>query len=165
MEKSKWYTVKNKLILVEGWTRDGLTDEQIANNLCIHAATLYRYKNEHSELCEALKRGKQIIDFEVESALLKRALEYSYTEVTTERVLRKDEHEKVLTDIHGFPIYDMVITKEVKKEVIPDTTAQIFWLKNRKPKQWKDKQDIEHTGNIGIKKLEDFFQNSLTSMA
>lgn len=157
MGKSKWDTVKDKLILVGGWARDGLTDEQIANNLGIHAATLYRYKNEHSELCEALKRGKEVIDFEVENALLKRALGYSYTEVTTERVIRKDKNGKVLTDIHGFPTYDMVITKEVKKEVVPDTTALIFWLKNRKRKEWRDNQGIEHTGNIGIKKLEDFF--------
>ncbi|MFL0197620.1 transposase [Clostridium sp. WILCCON 0269] len=157
MRKSKWDTVKDKLILVEGWARDGLTDEQIAKNLGIHAATLYEYKKRYSEFSEALKRGKEVIDFEVENSLLKRALGYSYTEVTTERVIRKDKNGKVLTDIHGFPTYDMVITKEVKKEFAPDTTALIFWLKNRKPDKWRDKQDIEHTGNIGIKKLEDFF--------
>ncbi|MFL0198709.1 transposase [Clostridium sp. WILCCON 0269] len=157
MGKSKWHTIKDKLILVEGWARDGLTDEQIAKNLGIHAATLYEYKKRYSEFSEALKRGKEVIDFEVENALLKRALGYSYTEVIRERVIRKDEHGKVLTDIHGFPTYDMVVTKTVKKEVVPDTIAQIFWLKNRKPKEWKDKQDVEHSGSIGVKKLEDFF--------
>ncbi|MFL0194178.1 transposase [Clostridium sp. WILCCON 0269] len=157
MRKSKWDTVKDKLILVEGWSRDGLTDEQIAKNLGIHAATLYEYKKRYSEFSEALKKGKEVIDFEVENALLKRALGYSYTEVIRERVIRKDKNGKVLTDIHGFPAYDMVITKEVKKEIAPDTTALIFWLKNRKPDKWRDKQDIEHTGNIGIKRLEDFF--------
>ena len=84
MAKSKWDKVKDKLILVEGWARDGLTDEQIANNLGINVATLYRYKKQHSEFCESLKKGKEVIDFEVENALLKRALGYNYTEKTYE---------------------------------------------------------------------------------
>ncbi|MFL0197777.1 transposase [Clostridium sp. WILCCON 0269] len=157
MGKSKLDTVKDKLILVEGWARDGLTDEQIAKNLGIGKTAFYKYKRTFAEFENALKKGKEVIDFEVENALLKRALGYSYTEVIRERVLRKDKNGKVLTDIHGFPTYDMVVTKIVKKEVVPDTTAQIFWLKNRKPKEWKDKQDIEHTGSIAVKKLEDFF--------
>lgn len=151
MAKSKYEThVKDKLILVEGWARNGLTDEQIAKNLGIGLTTFYKYKKEHSELSEALKKGKEVIDFEVENALLKRALGYEYEEVTKERILKKDEQGKPLTDIHGFPIYEMVVTKTVKKEVIPDTTAQIFWLKNRKPEEWRDKQNIEHSGNMNV---------------
>ncbi|AZV56067.1 transposase [Clostridium sp. AWRP] len=157
MAKSKWNTVKDKLVLVEGWARDGLTDEQIAHNLGISIQTFYTYKKQHIEFFEALKKGKEVVDFEVENALLKRALGYEYEEVTKERMVRKDEKGKVLTDIHGFPTYEMVVTKTVKKVATPDTTAQIFWLKNRKPKEWKDKQDIEHSGSIGVKKLEDFF--------
>ncbi|RXM69420.1 transposase [Clostridium tetani] len=151
MAKSKYETnVKDKLILVEGWARNGLTDEQIAKNLGIGLTTFYKYKKEHSELSEALKKGKEVIDFEVESALLKRALGYEYEEVTQERVLRKDERGQPITDIHGFPLYEMVVTKKVKKEVTPDTTAQIFWLKNRKPQEWRDKRDIEHSGNMKV---------------
>ncbi|MFL0197376.1 transposase [Clostridium sp. WILCCON 0269] len=157
MGKSKWDTVKDKLILVEGWARDGLTDEQIMTNLGISKPTFYDYVKKYPDFSNALKKGKEIVDFEVENSLLKRALGYSYEEVTEERVIQKDEYGKIITDIHGFPIYKMVITKKVKKEVVPDTTAQIFWLKNRKPKEWRDKQDIEHSGNIGVKKLEDFF--------
>lgn len=148
MGKSKWDTVKDKLILVEGWAREGLTEEQIAKNLGVAYSTFRDYKNKYPALLAALKKGKEVIDFEVENALLKRALGYEYTEVTKERVIRKDEHGKVLTDIHGFPTYDMVVTKTVKKEVAPDTTAQIFWLKNRKPKEWRDKRDVEHSGSI-----------------
>ncbi|RXI38707.1 transposase [Clostridium tetani] len=151
MAKSKYETnVKDKLILVEGWARNGLTDEQIAKNLGIGLTTFYKYKKEHSELSKALKKGKEVIDFEVENALLKRALGYEYEEVTKERILKKDEQGKPLTDIHGFPIYEMVVTKTVKKEVTPDTTAQIFWLKNRKPEEWRDKRDIEHSGNMNV---------------
>ena len=148
MGKSKWDTVKDKLILVEGWAREGLTEVQIAKNLGIGYTTLKEYKKKYPAFSAALKKGKEVIDFEVENALLKRALGYEYTEVTEERVIRKDEHGKVLTDIHGFPTYDMVVTKTVKKEVAPDTTAQIFWLKNRKPKEWRDKRDVEHSGEV-----------------
>lgn len=150
MAKSKWEDVKEKLILVEGWARNGLTEEQIAKNLGIGVSTLSKYKVEHIEIVEALKKGKEIVDFEVENALLKRALGYKYTEVTKERILRKDERGQPSVDIHGFPTYEMVVTRTVKKEVAPDTTAQIFWLKNRKPKQWRDKQDIEHSGNVTV---------------
>jgi hypothetical protein len=55
-------------------------------------------------------------------------------------------HESILNPITGK--YEMKPTKVVSKQVSPDTTAQIFWLKNRKPKQWRDKQDIEHSGSM-----------------
>lgn len=148
MAKSKWDTVKDKLILVEGWARDGLTEKQIAKNLGISESTLNDYKKKHPEFLESLKKGKEIVDFEVENALLKRALGYEYEEITKERIVRKDEHGKILTDIHGFPTYEMAVTKIVEKEVAPDTTAQIFWLKNRKPNEWRDKRNIEHSGEL-----------------
>jgi hypothetical protein len=150
MSKPKWEDVNEKLILVEGWARDGLTDEQIAKNLGIGKTAFYKYKKEHAEFANTLKRGKEVIDYEVENALLKRALGYEYTEVTKERILDRDEAGQPLVDIHGLPCYKMVVTKTVKKEVAPDTTAQIFWLKNRKPKDWKDKRDVEHSGAVDI---------------
>lgn len=104
MANSKWENVKDKLILVEGWARDGLTNEQIAKNLGIGKTTFYKMIKEHSELSELLKKGKEIIDYKVENALLQNAL-------------------------NG------------------NTTAQIFWLKNRKPQQWKDKVNIENENN------------------
>lgn len=128
MAKSKYFThVEPKLILIEGWARDGLTDEQIAKNLGIAYSTFREYKNKYSALSAALKKGKEVIDYEVENALLKRVLGYEYEEVTYE---------------HGEE------TKRVLKHVVPDTTAQIFWLKNRKPQQWRDKKDIEHSGEV-----------------
>lgn len=74
MAKSKWDEVKDKLILVEGWARDGLTELQIAKNLGISKSTLETYKKEHSDFLSALKRGKEVVDYEVENALLKKAL-------------------------------------------------------------------------------------------
>lgn len=137
MAKSRWEEIKGKLAMVECWARDGLIDEQIANNLGINVATLYRYKNEHCEFKEALKRGKEVVDYEVENALLKRALGYEYEEKTYETIY----DEKLER-------YRERLTKRVTKQVAPDTTAQIFWLKNRKPKVWRDKQEIEHSGEV-----------------
>lgn len=138
MAKSKWETyVKDKLILVEAWARNGLTDEQIAKNLGIAVSTLNDYKNKYSEFSESLKRGKEVVDIEVENALLKRALGYKYNEVTKELIVNKETGEE-----------ELKVTKVVTKEVVPDTTAQIFWLKNRKPEDWRDKKDIEHSGDI-----------------
>lgn len=131
--------VKDKLILVEGWARDGLTNEQIAKNIGISVKTLYEWQNKYSEFSDTLKRGKEVVDREVENALLKRALGYRYDEVTKE-----------LTN------EGMQITKVVTKEVQPDTTAQIFWLKNRKPKEWRDKQEIETTGETTVNNKIDF---------
>lgn len=131
MAKSKYFThVEPKLTLVEGWARDGLTDEQIAKNLNIAYSTFREYKNKFSALSAALKKGKEIIDYEVENALLKRALGYEYDEVTYE---------------HGEE------TKRVTKQVAPDTTAQIFWLKNRKSDKWRDKQVVESNNTIEVK--------------
>ena len=64
----EWLKQEN-LILIEGWARDGLTDEQVAHNMGIATGTLYRWKEEHSEICEALKRGKEVVDRLVENGL------------------------------------------------------------------------------------------------
>ena len=133
MAKSKWDSVKDKLDLVECWARDGLTDEQIANNLGIGYTTFKDYKKRYPSFSTALKKGKEVVDYEVENALLKRALGYSYEEKTIEKLWNESKEE-----------YEEVVTKRVRKEVVPDTTAQIFWLKNRKPNKWRDKQIMEH---------------------
>ncbi len=142
-----WITEEG-LIKIEGWARDGLINEQIAEQIGIHPSTLYDWQNKYPEIAEALKKGKEVIDRKVENALLKRALGYEYEEVTKERMIKKDVKGEPMTDLHGFPISEMVTTKIVTKQVVPDTTAQIFWLKNRKPEQWRDKQDIDVKGEI-----------------
>ena len=111
MAKSKWEEVKDKLTLVEGWARDGFTNEQIAEKLGINPDTLYQYQKKYPEFSETLKKGKQIVDYEVENALLKNALE-------------------------------------------GNVTAQIYWLNNRKPKQWKNKRENIENNNEEISKVE-----------
>lgn len=119
--KYEYWLTPEGLIKLEGWARDGLTDEQIAKNIGINRDTLYRWKKAYPGFSDALKRGKEVVDRQVENALLKRALGYTYDEITFEG---DDE------------------VKRVRKQVVPDTTAQIFWLKNRKPEEWRDKREI-----------------------
>lgn len=128
MSRSKWDShVKEKLVLVEGWARNGLTDEQIAKNLGIAYSTFREYKKKYSALSAVLKKGKEVIDFEVEGALIRRALGYSYVEETKELIEDKETGTA-----------EMKVVKTVTKHVAPDVTAQIFWLKNRKPEEWKN---------------------------
>ena len=139
----EWLTDEG-LLLLEGWARDGLTDEQIAENMGVNIATLYRYKQSYCEICEALKKGKDVVDRQVENALLKRALGYKYDEVTKEISIDPSTGEERLT-----------ITKVVTKEVQPDTTAQIFWLKNRKPDEWRAKREVEDGDKMELERLDD----------
>ena len=224
----RWLT-KEGLLLLSGWARDGLTDEQIASNMGISRSTLNEWKNKFSDISDTLKINKEIADYEVENALRKRALGYEYTEVTKERIIdtgqkKRHEGEQELTEkewaftlayfghrcaycgeflieptkdhikpridggkleqtniipacrscnsskkdnemlswFQSQPFYDpkraekisdyvslvsfmksseyegdMIVTKEVTKQVAPDTTAQIFWLKNRQPDKWR----------------------------
>lgn len=127
-----WITPEG-LLKVEGWARDGLTDEQISQNMGIRPATFYEWKKRFPEFSDALKRGKEIVDRQVENALLKRALGYEYEEV-------KEKFE-------GGVLTERTVTK---KEVVADTTAQIFWLKNRKPEQWRDKPDTAKKADTSL---------------
>lgn len=127
----EWLT-KEGLLRLQGWARDGLTDEQIAENIGINVCTLYDWKNKYPNIAEALKDGKDVADRQVENALFKSALGYTFDEVTKE--LKDDE---------------LVVTKVVHKEVQPNTTAQIFWLKNRKRAEWRDRVENAITGADG----------------
>jgi len=108
--KYKKWLEADGLILLQGWARDGLTDEQIAHNIGINTATLYDWKKKYPNISNALKKGKEVVDFAVENALLKKALS-------------------------------------------GDTTAMIFWLKNRKQMKWRDRHDV-HTNETGLQKVE-----------
>ena len=138
MAKGKYeqWLSEEGLLQIEAWARNGLTDEQIAANIGIRRETLYAWKKDFPNISSALKRGKDVVDIQVENALLKRALGYTYVETTQERVVDYDPETGEKIGTH------MEVTKTVTKEVQPDTTAQIFWLKNRKPDAWRDKRDV-----------------------
>jgi len=141
------------LTRLEAYARDGLTDEQIAHNMGVSIATLYNYKRDHLAILDALKRGKEVVDIQVENKLFQRAMGYSYDEITKEKVYIKDENGKNCRS-------EIQVTKIVTKEVAPDVTAQIFWLKNRKPRDWRDKTDIDYTGTL-ITKVERMTEDEL----
>ena len=117
------------LLKIEGWARDGLIEEQIAHNIGITRRCLIMWKKQYPKIANALKKGKEVIDIQVENALLKRALGYE----VTESFIDSDGDKK-----------------SVKKQVAPDVTAQIFWLKNRKPQEWRDKRDVSLEGKLPI---------------
>lgn len=127
--------IKDKLVLVQGWARNGLTCEQIANNLGVSLTTFFKYQAQEKEFANAIKKGKEVVDFEVENALLKRALGYEY------------EEKKIEVDENG----KKKVTKIIK-HIPPDVGAAAFWLKNRKPTEWRDRKEIgqELTGDGSI---------------
>lgn len=122
--------IVNKLGLVEGWKRDGLTDEQIARNLGASKHTLIKWKKNIPDFLDAIKKGEEVSDYELENALHKRAVGYYYEEET---VTNKGEVVKIKKYEHANP------------------TSLIFALKNRLPHKYKDKVEQEITNrNIEI---------------
>lgn len=138
--KYEYWLTSEGLALLEGWARDGLTDKQISANIGISRSTLNAWKAQYPDISDTLKKGKEVVDRQVENALLKRALGYRYDEVTMENGIE---------------------TKRVTKEVVPDTTAQIFWLKNRMREVWADRQNIELLQSVddSIKEMEAYFES------
>lgn len=115
----------------------GATDIEIADALDIEVRTLYRWKAENEPFCQALKAGKSIADERVERSLFARANGYEHAEVHISN-------------------YQGVITQTpIRKIYPPDTAAAIFWLKNRKPAEWREKQEIEHSGSIAAGMTDD----------
>lgn len=155
MAKSKYeqLDVETRLPEIEGWARDGYRDEDIAKALGITRPTLYAWRDKYPEFAEAIRKGKAVIDAEIENKLLDNARGHVFWEETQERVTALDKRGKPMFDEFGKMLTEMVTTKRVLKYVKPDTTAQIFWLKNRKPGEWRDKQHLEHSGGIGVSEL------------
>lgn len=126
MAKGKYqrWLESDGLLLLEGWARDGLTDEQLAEKMGCGVRTLYDWKERFPQISQALKKGKEVVDYQVENALLVAALD-------------------------------------------GNTTAQIFWLKNRRPDKWRDKPPEQVAGGSGAeddpitKSLKEEVENGL----
>ena len=111
MAKINEWLEPDNLILLEGWAREGLTYEQIANNIGIDVTTLREWRKKEPTISTILKRSRAVVDFEVENALLKNAME-------------------------------------------GNVTAQIFWLKNRKKDQWREKIENNESDKQELSKLD-----------
>ncbi|MDF2064966.1 helix-turn-helix domain-containing protein [Bacillus sp. Cr_A10] len=124
------------LVLVNKWAEEGLINKLIANKMGVNVATLYEWQDRFPEFADAIKKGKKVIDEQVEISLLKRAIGYQYEEETWGK-----NHDG-----------EMAIVKRVMKSQAPDVNAQIFWLKNRQPERWRDRVEIknEHEGTIKV---------------
>lgn len=130
MGRPSKYNPKYHVPWAKSLAMEGKTDEEIADRLGIARSTLSKWKSENKEFAEALEIGKESADAEVELSLYKRAIGYRY----------KEKKVIVQMDKDGNQMPARIET--VEKEIVPDVTAQIFWLKNRKPDKYRDKQDI-----------------------
>lgn len=137
--KYREWLEEDKLTLLKGWARDGLTDVQIADKIHIAVGTLYRWKREYEPIASAIKKGKEVIDYEAEQALIKNAMGFYYDETNT--YVDDSGRQKVI---------------KVRKYSKPDTTALIFWLKNRKPEEWRDRRNIEMDARVEAPDLEEY---------
>ena len=135
MAKYEQWITEEGLTILEGWARDGLTDEQIAHNIGISRSTLNEWKKKYSDISDTLKKGKEVSDYEVENATFMAAKGY-YKE------------EEVVTNKGD--------VKTVRKWHPPNPTLNIFWLKNRKPNIWRDKHEVGHTGDVKLVFEDDY---------
>ncbi|HEV2674134.1 MAG TPA: helix-turn-helix domain-containing protein [Aliidongia sp.] len=115
----------------------GATDAQLADFFGVSRVTIDAWKNTHQEFLDALKDGKDAADAAVAHSLFHRATGYSHKAV------------KIVADAKTGMEHIVPFTEHYP----PDTTACIFWLKNRQPKAWRDKQEIEHGGTLTLSAL------------
>ena len=114
----------------------GYTDVELAEFFDVCEATINNWKREYPKFLESIKKGKQEADTNVAESLYKRALGYSH----------KDTDIKVINDV--------IVQTPLTKHYPPDTTAAIFWLKNRQKDKWRDKQEVGHSGNVTVASVE-----------
>lgn len=141
----KYHThIEPRLETIKAWRRRGLTLEVIADNLGVALSTLCDYQNKFLELSEILTTTKDDADAQVENALFKRAVGYTFEEVTREVALSLDffrsfaqkSKEEIALDRS-----QLVITKIVTKEIAPNVTAQLAYLQNRASDRWRDRRN------------------------
>jgi hypothetical protein len=114
----------------------GATDIELADFFEVSDRTIYRWQAKHPEFCQALKAGKVSADERVERSLYHKAVGYSYDAV------------KIITVAIGNNQGSEVRHEKYREHVPPDTTAMIFWLKNRRPEAWRDKHEVEHVHRV-----------------
>ena len=145
VDMKEWET-EDSLLLLRGWARDGLTDEQIAKNMGISKYTLINWKKKSTPIFNALKKSKEMANREVEEMLFKRAMGFYVEEEVTETRMNGDQEE-------------LTLKRKTKKFIPPSETAMIYWLKNRMNEIYRDnprskKDDAEQDARIAKLKKE-----------
>lgn len=138
----------------------GATDATLAEFFGVAESTIYEWKKQYPEFCEAIKSGKAPADGNVASALYERATGAEWVEEQAIKVktVQYEGGKRVIEE-------ERVEVVEVTRRAPPDTTAAIFWLKNRRPDAWRDKQDLEHSGKIQVENLESLTDEELEAIA
>jgi hypothetical protein len=121
----------------------GLTDDKIAEELDIAKSTLYEWEATYPEFSDSKRKGKEEPDQAVENSLFKKATGYSY------------KTQKPLVVLGPAGSGSSVEIVDYTETIPPSDTAMIFWLKNRRPDRWRDKQELEHSGGIGVTIVDD----------
>ena len=147
MRRSDQWITEDGLLKIQGWARDGLIEKQIAKNMGVAASTLRNWKNVFPEIAEALRKGKEVVDREVENALFKSAIGFMQKVKKPVRIREVEYDPK-----SGKKIRESEKWVQVEEEIYiqPQVTAQIFWLKNRKPDEWREKNDLTLTPSNGV---------------
>ena len=150
--KYEYWLTDDGLLLLGGWARDGLTDEQIAYNMHISTTTYYEWKKRYPEIAESIKENKAIVDTKVVNAL------YENTQNRIIKVQKTFKVKKVLVKDGVRQEIEELQTGEDEVFVRGDTTAQIYWTKNRLPADWRDKKEVELSGSKSevITEIEDY---------
>ena len=117
----------------------GATDQEVADFFEVDVRTVYRWKHDHDDFCQALKAGKDVADDRVERSLYQKAIGYEQDEV---KIFMPGGSQE--------PVY-----APFRAKIAPDTTAAIFWLKNRRGEQWRDKREHEHSGGLSVVAVND----------
>lgn len=127
----------------------GAMDEDLARFFTISVTTLNNWKKKYHSFREAIRVGKEFADMKVAGSLYKRAIGYTYQEIISQAAkipAKKAGMEETASEESQPDSNNSLRTvKIITREVAPDTRAQIFWLKNRQPKHWREKQEIDHT--------------------
>ena len=142
----KWLT-REGLVRIQGWARDGLILKQIAKNMGVSESTLRTWRDKFPKLEEALQQGKDSADREVENALFKSAIGFVQKIRKPVKIRVVDYDPKT-----GRKIRETETWQAVEEEIFvqPQVVAQIFWLKNRKPDQWREKNDLVVAPTNGV---------------
>lgn len=148
-DKLEFWTKEENLQKIQDWVFAGLTNQQIAENLDIALSTFYEWCKKSTEFSNALKTTKDVADIQVENALYKKALGYTVRLAKTFKVKEEffnENGKKIKTE-------EKLVTGYDEQHIPADTIAQIFWLKNRKPNDWREKVVAEVNGDGMVKDI------------
>ena len=152
--KAEKWLEPDGLLRIEGWARDGLTEEQIAKNMGVSRSTLSDYKVKYPDILRAIKNSKEVADREVENALFNKATGYTVKLKKPMKVRHVEYDEQTGRKSAE---YERIEYIEEEVHVPADTTAQIFWLKNRKSNEWRDKVAV--TDESSLEKLDELISS------